>query len=241
MAKNHTKARENATNKIIQLMIDMDGGNKESFNAKRYKSWLTSMNDTEFTQFMRDLKDHRFKIDGRCAHLTFQINYSKENKKHHLLSDGIAKVAKKWGVDNERYACFPQKNGDEYVPPHKFFYGILPIKLLQQMLHAKNAAASTIDKINILNGQVSGDAAAGSINNTQLQALLVVGSMNVAREFTTLRSDGTTKLAAYTSIEHYGDIALADLNGLSKSRQTNETVDVFLRGAGLNLPVSSRT
>lgn len=221
--------RVQATNDILELMDDIEG-TKGGYNNQANREMLASMTDAEFIRYMKDLdSDPDF-------NLFFEINSLDAKGVPDMKR--IQAVAKKWGVELEQYVAFPHKNPDD--PDHPFITKqkvpklYVPARRLAQMLDKKNADAANIDQVNPITGQVTGDSKAASMSDTQTASLTAVGLNKTLKEFLGFRADDQeSKMKAIESIEKYGIVRLNDLNMKTEDKQSIQTMEAFLIGAGL--------
>lgn len=221
--------RLKATKQFMQLFDEIEN-TKGGYNATSVKEMLDAMSDTEFIAYMKNMRD------DPDFNPFFEIDTMNENGTPDMAR--IKAVADKWGVELEQYVAFPHRNPND--PEHPVITKTKVPKLyitarrLVQMLDKKNADAANIDQVNPITGQVTGDSKAASMSDTQTASLAAVGMTRTIKEFLGFRADDqVAKLKAIESIEKYGMVRMDDLNQQTSDKQSIQTMETFLIGAGL--------
>lgn len=222
-------ARERAEIKIKRLMMDLD---PSGYNAASYDKYFATMNDNQFVDFMKKMRDDE--------HFNLFFEMGLLDKKNSPSLAKIKKVAEKYNIPLREYVAFPYKNPED---PENTPISATPIPVimvlvrpLQQMLDKKNSMVSNTDSVNILTGQVTGKSKAASLSNMQTISLTTSGQLKAVKELLGPRSDDqVSKMKMLETIEAQGDYDIDDIQLRSKDKQSLETMRVMLIGAGLRV------
>jgi len=222
-------ARVKAEKSIYDLFDALD---HSGYNSGMYKELFSTMNDTEFKSYMRDLYEER-------QYVYMEVDTAKRE----LTMDKIFKACEKIGFETHKYIKYRdshESNGESAITvttePILILY--MPIKRLQQMLSKKNSASGDIDKINPMTGTVTSDSKSAGINDTQTFGLITTGQTEVIKELLGPRADDErSKKQMLHMIEERGDVSLRDLNIDVKNKQSVNTMKVFLRSVNIDVEI----
>lgn len=224
-----SEARIKAENEFFKLLDTFD---KSKFNSTRYKKLFNAMSNKEFKNYMTQiLKEEQY--------ITMDIDTFKKD----LTLDKIFEKCEKLKIKTHKYVLY-RENKDETgkissITPYPALILYIPIKRLQQMISKKNSAVSNNEKINLLTGCVVGDSKSASINDTQSVGLIANGQTNVLKELLSPRADDDkSKMQMLHLIEEHGEVSLSELDIQPKNKQALATLQVFLRGIGIDVKIS---
>ncbi len=223
--KNITVKRQEAENSVYELM-DRIEGKKNGYNSSMWKAEFAAMNDQQFVEFMKNLKEN----------ISFEMDSLGKGYENDLLY--IQKVADYYKIPLTEYVMFPHKNPDNpdmpVVSKTPVMKLIVPARRLQQFLSKKNAATSDTDSVNSITGQVTGESKAAALTDTQTCSLATTNLKYSIKELLGPRSDDhSAKMKMMELIDKDGEVSINDLNMRTRDKQSILTMEVFLRGAGL--------
>lgn len=224
--------RKKAEEQVFQLMNDFDSSGR---NSDVWAIRFNRMSNKEFTDMMKD-----FSKEPRKYHLT--IEQDSKDPKTQVTFDKIESIAKKYNIKLYEHVFFPHENPED---PDNPFCTATPVPVvylfvrkLQQMLTKKNDASSSIDNINPLTGQVTGDSKSAALSDTLTSSLTTTNQQDTIRELLTIRADNMPgKTRMLNMIETNGAVKYDDCDVKYRDSQALKTFWVFMRGAMLDTDV----
>lgn len=230
-----TSSIKSKKNKIVKHIVEcINLVDRSGLNAKNYQDMFDSMSDTQFKKWMDDF----CKDDDKNFYLELLPNKSEPS-----IYD-IEKLLKKLGIPKEEYVYY-RDNGfkdDPIRSREKCSVGYVTVRRLQQILSKKNTYSLDIESRNAKTGQVSGTDKIARISDSELYALNIFNADNAIKEFYTARADNmSAKMDMYSKISKYGFVYLDELNYDRKNNQTLNTIDTYLKGAGIESDLVDKT
>lgn len=221
------QARVNFENKVYTLMNDLD---PSGYHANKYKEFFSKMNNKEFIDFVRRLRDEEW------FNLFFEMNQTDMSKSPNL--EKMKKIGEKYDVPFTEYVKFPYKRPDDPdkapISATKLPVLIVSIRPLQQMLDKKNVMISSTDSINILTGQVTGDSKASTMTNMQTISLATSNQLTIIKEMLGPRGDDAkAKEKMLEQIESTGTYDVTKAGLKTQDKQALETFRVMMVSSGL--------
>ena len=216
------------------IYATFDALDKTGTNTKRYKEMFSSMSDTQFDKFFKEMFNDpaQYLILTMCD---YEIDL--------VLSD-IEKAAKVLDIPLYEKIAFPHYTMDKnkvVVTKEKVPVGYCHIKRTQQILSKKNGLSTSIDSRSAMTGQVSGKDKNGRESDLENSLLVSADMINVLKELNGPRADDyVMKQQMYTTISNKGYLSLDDLDSDPANKTTLNTVDVYLLGMGLNSDLVTR-
>lgn len=228
--------REQTQKKILEFIKDID---PSGLNLAPWEYRFSKMTDKEFDDWMKAMYE-----DPEQTHLSIDLDQTSGKTDKSINIDHIEKVAKKYNVKLREYIAFPHLNPDDPSNPVVTSTPVpvlaMYVRKMQQFLQHKNFNAGTIDHMNPLTGQVTGDSKAASIGDMQTSALVTTNQKDTIKEMLTIRSDNLPgKLRMLKMIEENGSVSYDDCNVNLADSQSLQTLRVFIRGACLDSKVLS--
>ena len=222
--------RQRAQDRFIKLINDID---ETGENGKVWKDRFATMTDKEFHEWMKEMRENPLH-----THIDIQYNQSDKRFDKMLDIDHTEKLSKKYGVQLREHVAFPHLNADD---PDNPFVTATPVPVLyiyirkmQQMLQKKNFSAGTVESINPITGQVTGDSKAAALGDSQTFSLATTNQKDAIREFLTIRSDNEEgKLKMLNEIEKNGKVSYSDCRVDLNNSQSVRAMKAFLTGACL--------
>lgn len=222
--------RERAEKRFLDLLNEFD---KSGANAERWKWKFSCLNDKEFDDFMKKMNQ-----DTRRYHIDLQYNQSDSKNDKIFDISHLEKIAKNHKIKLREYVAFPHLNKDDpdnpviTATPVPILY--INIRKMQQMVQKKNFSAGTVDSVNPLTGQVTGDSKAASLGDSQTFSLTTTNQHDTIRELLTIRSDNQEgKMKMLDLIEKDGKVNYKDCKVSLDHSQSLQTWKVFMTGAML--------
>lgn len=219
----------NKRKKMEKLIYDtFNALDKTGANTKRYKDAFSSMTDSQFDKFFKDLfnDEHAYLILNICD---YEID---------LRLDDIDDAAKVLDVPLFERVAFPHFTMDKdkvVVTSEKVPVGYAHEKRTQQILSKKNGLSTSVDTRSSLTGQVSGADKNGRESDLENSMLVSMGMTEVLKELNGPRADDSVmKQQMYTAINNKGYVSFEDMDSDTANKTTLNTVDTFLLGMGLN-------
>lgn len=178
-------------------------------NSNRYKKMINAMNNKQFDDFMRLMKDGKFKM-----HIVTP------NMKIHLKNKDLLRAAdflklklfhKIWMHDDT--------TGKKYLTPEEYLVVQLPVRRQQQFLDEKMSVPDNDKTIDGLTGQVTGDSRACSLTNPEIQILAARNLNATLQELVTVRGGNIGQYGEMKrQLEETGEVRLSKLDPNSKTR-----------------------
>lgn len=221
-----TPAKREKMEKLIYDTFDALDPTKS--NTKKYKQMFSSMTDTQFDKFFKEL------FRDPSLYLILNIcDYEID-----LKIEDIEKAAKVLNIPLFEKVAFPHYTMDKnkvIVTKERVPVGYCHVKRTQQTLAKKNGLSTTVDSRSSLTGQVTGGDKNGRESDLENSMLISLGMTEVLKELNGPRADDPVmKQQMYTAINTKGYVSLEDMDSDPANKTTLNTVDVYLLGMGLN-------
>ena len=186
---------------ILKYIAEMD---KSGNNTKKYQDMFKNMDDKSFDTWMKNLRDHK-------DVLIFWIPAMKVNPK---VSDLLA-VCKKLNINLfHRLKLWDPPTQSYYLTPLKFLVVDIPCRRMSQYVDHKLSVPEGDSKIDLLTGQVMKPDQAGSISQTEIQALYARGLTKTIKELLKYRGGDVTAFAEYKrQLEEQGSTTISQDTG----------------------------
>jgi hypothetical protein len=196
--------RKKATTRILSLMKDLDPSGE---NAKFYKRALAKMSDAQFTQYMKDLRDHK-------ASLFIML----PNMKNSVDMNYVGNIYAKYGINLRERIWLTDNEGNEYLSPKAYPVLNLPVRRVSQFLKHKISLPESDTEISSTTGQVTGKDASSRMTGVETKLLMSKGLDAAALELVSIRGGDTEGyFQMRTQIINDGMVSLEDVKG-SKAR-----------------------
>ena len=220
--KTISSKRKKAENLIYKVISSLDKSNE---NTNYYKSLFGKMMDEQFKRYIKKMEndeDENFFIEVL------------PNKNEPTLKD-IKEALNILNVPLDEYVYY-RHDGHEKDPirtRYKVPVGYLIIKRVQQFLSKKNTYSLDISQRSMKTNQVTGKSKISRISDGDNNALSAIGADFALKEFMGPRADSSdAKIDMYRDISLYGYVYQKDLSNNLNEKQTLNTVNVYLTGAG---------
>ena len=178
-------------------------------NSAYYKQLIAGMNDKQFDDFMKAIRDGKWTVHLVAPNLI--VNLQNENLLKCADALGVEIFHKLWMRDHA--------TGQLYLTDNKYPIIQLPVRRQQQFLDEKMSVPSDDKTIDALTGQVTGDSKASSVTNPEVQILSARGLDNTLREFVSARGGNMAQYAELRrACEENGEVSLSQLDPNSRPR-----------------------
>lgn len=214
-----------------RICLFMDEWDKSKYNSNDWRERFSKMSDSEFILFMEKIKNGE-------AHLSYELGDRKDRPE----IERIEQISKKYNIPLTEYVIMPFRGTKEnpMVTHTKCPILYLTIRRQQQLVEKKNSISGDNNSVNPLTGQVTGNSKAAKWSNTQTYAAATTNQVNVNREFLGPRADDeVSKRQMIDQIEKYGSVSLEQLDIMAHNKQSLNTVEVFMRGAGIDVDIAT--
>lgn len=214
-----TPKRKKAQDYILQYIGEIVSGKE---NIELYENLFKSMNDKEFDNFMKRLRDGEIHLSIVCPN----------DGKTRVTVENNLKVAKKLG--HEFFQRVKITNHPDY-PDH-----MLPNKVLTMWISIRRAQQLLTKKISIpehnlvrdqLTGQVAGDSRSAKFSYPEQQIALTHGLEKTAEEFVKIRGGD---LGASKAMNDYlfkdGEVSQKQIDVWSTSVRSTKTLKQYFNG-----------
>lgn len=219
----------NKRKKMEKLIYDTFSAlDKTGANTKRYKDAFSSMTDSQFDKFFKDLfnDEHAYLILNICD---YEID---------LRLDDIDDAAKVLDVPLFERVAFPHFTMDKdkvVVTSEKVPVGYAHEKRTQQILSKKNGLSTSVDTRSSLTGQVSGADKNGRESDLENSMLVSMGMTEVLKELNGPRADDLVmKKEMLDQINRNGYTELSTLTDKVENKTTLNTINTYFLGMGLH-------
>jgi len=207
--------------KIIDYIVEkLSILEPEKKNANRYKELLSKMNDTEFSEFMQNIKDKKY-----------QLHIYMPNMKSNLQQDNILACAKSIGLQLfEQVWLTDTVTGKKYLTPNKYLVVQLPVRRVQQYLLHKMSIPKSDRTTDMLTGQVVNEDQSSAMSQIEIQCLFARDLKATLTELVKVRGGDLT---AYANLKgQLEETGQAYLNAIDPSTTPRSVViaSVFLKG-----------
>lgn len=145
---------------IISFIKDMT---KDENNVKLYIDLFSKMNDKEFDNFMRKLRDKEITLSVIVPNTL----------KHNITVENNFRLAKRLGFEFfQNITVTGNPDMPDYITPNKYVVLKLPLKRAAQLLAKKASIPDDNKSIDTLSGQVTGSSKASKITLPEQQILI---------------------------------------------------------------------
>jgi len=213
--------RKKATDAILYWIDRLLPG---SDNVAYYKERLDAMENEEFEQYMRRLKDGEEVLSLTVANLS-EKRLSVERNFEIAQELGHSFFQRLWLTD-------PQTQ-TQYLTPVPYLVMDLPVKRQAQMLAKKSNIPEKNDVADSVTGQATGPSKGSSLSFPELQVLQSQGLEKTIEELIKYRGgDEKAYRAMNRAIIRDGSVSLSQIQGQSRVKGT-ETFSTYLKSAHL--------
>ena len=219
-ASSKRKAVETYILKYIGKIVSGDA------NIKLYQEFFKSMNDKEFDQWMRDLRDGK---------KTLSVIVPNGDNKTKVDLENNMKIAKELKIEFfQQLKVTGQEGLPDYTTTNKFMICKLPLRRAQQTL-AKGISVPEHSKItDTLTGQVTSASRASKISFPEIQVLMGMGLNATLRELVKVRGgDLGAANAMNQSLTKIGKVNQQQINPYSSGVVSTKTLKAYLNGIHL--------
>ena len=193
--------RKEVESYILKYMAKMD---KSGTNVEKYQKMFADMDDKAFNTWMENLKNHK-------DVLVFWIPAMKVNPRvKDLLS-----ICKELNIELfHRLKLWDPPTQSYFLTPLKFLVVDIPCRRMSQYVDHKLSVPEGDSKIDLLTGQVMKPDQAGSISQTEIQALYARGLTKTIKELLKYRGGDVTAFAEYKrQLEEQGSTTISQETG----------------------------
>ena len=216
--------REYIEKMIYDVFNELDPTGK---NTTKYKDMLSTLDAKEFEKYMKE-----FLADDEEQFVLDIVEF--ETK---LTLDQCEKAAKVIGVPLMERVFLPHLTMDKnnvIVTSDKCLVGYINTKRTQQLLHKKNALATSNERTSALTGQVIGDDKNTRDSDIEAAMLISLGADKVLQEFHGPRADDVVmRRQMRQRISDKGYVMLEELDSDPRNKTTLNTLGVYLLTMGL--------
>jgi len=178
-------------------------------NSTYYKQLIAGMNDKQFDDFMKAIRDGKWTVHLVAPNLI--VNLQNENLLKCADALNVEIFHKLWMRDHA--------TGQLYLTDNKYPVLQLPVRRQQQFLDEKMSVPSDDKTIDAATGQVTGDSKASSVTNPEIQILSARGLDNTLQEFVSARGGNMAQYAELRrACEENGEVNLSQLDPNSRPR-----------------------
>ena len=200
--------RKQVTDHILKHVNMIDPGGS---NSKRYKEFLTAMSDSQFDQYMQDLRDKKVKF-------TLFV----PNMKVVLKIKDILQTADSLKLSLfERLKLIDPVTKKRYLTKHQYLVVKLPVRRARQFLMHKLSVADSDKKLDALTGQVIKPDKASSFSFVEAQLLYSRGLSKTLEEFVKIRGGDIHAFSSFKQqLEETGGVQLTSMEDNTLPRST---------------------
>lgn len=196
-------------------MLDPSGTNTE-----RYTKFFNDLSDTQFDEYMHDLKDKKD-----------QVYIYIPNLKLNLEMGNIFTAADSLRLDIfERIWLTDTATRNTYLTPQKYLILELPIRRVRQYLQHKLSVPDSDKRIDLLSGQVVKPDKAASLSLVEMQTLSARDLHYTIAELAKYRGGDINAYAEFRrQLEESGSVKIS-LDGTGSISRSTVVLDVLLSG-----------
>lgn len=204
-----------------------DALDKTKRNTNKYKELFSSMSDSQFEKFFKDL------FNDPSSYLILNVcDYEID-----LKIEDIENAAKVLNIPLFEKVAFPHYTMDKdrvVITKEAVPVGYCHVKRTQQTLAKKNGLSTSVDTRSSMTGQVTGGDKNGRESDLENSMLISLGMQDALKELNGPRADDPVmKQQMYTAINSNGYVSLDDMESDPANKTTLNTVDTYLIGMGL--------
>jgi len=218
-------ARADVERYILDSMKILDSSGEM---VKLYEATFKEMSNSEFEEFITDLKEKKQYVSFIAPNGDNKIKVSEES---------IRRFFKK-----ERLNVFDDitvtEDGAEYTIPHKIPVLMLPVRRTQQH-QSKGIAVSKDNKSrDSITGQVVSDSAAGSITNPEKYVLANLGLTKILDEVANIRGGDTSgMLGLEAKILQQGKVSMKEIKPFRDKTGSAKAVKSYFKAMHIDLSI----
>lgn len=227
--------RQMVQDTVIKTLSLMD---PTLINAKKYEKFFNSMNDAQFTKWIKD-----FLADDK-SNIRLDIEEFGDGSRT-LKYENIEKAADYLGIKLFEYVYIPHVSSNPNRPirtKQPVLVGYLNVKRTQQLVTKKTGLALNDDDRDDMTGAVKGDAKGGTTTGIENELLAGVGATDILSEITGARADNVTEYDnMLRSIAETGSVKLADIKTNAYDKPTLLAADLYFAAMGLKTDLISES
>lgn len=211
-----TNKRKQTEELVLSTLKKME---PSATNHDRYKERFSKMSDTEFDNFMKEIRDGKRKL-----------NFLVPNMKVTLHQADLLDAADYVGAEVETKVVFTDPiTGMKYTSPYSIMILKLPVRRTRQFLKHGISVPESDGKVDMITGQVVKPDQASRFSNVEMQLLYGRGMTNTITEFMKIRGGDIPAYANYKQqLEETGEFSLSTLDPNTVPRSTL-TMELILK------------
>ena len=197
----------------------------KSGNSELLRTRLEAMSDTQFGNYMKDLKE---------GLTTLQIKAPNLSASKLSVSRNI-KIGKELGYEFFQHLSLKDPaTGQQYTTPHKYLILSLPFRRQAQHLVKKMSVAADNDSRDDLTGQPTGKSKGSSLSNPEMQVLYALGLDSTIEELLKVRGGDEAAFTAMNKAAHEtGGFSLEQVAKSGGKVKSTESLAAFFKGMNL--------
>ena len=212
-----TPERKKAEALVYKVMDTLDDTGK---NTEYYKKMFASMSDTQFKKFI-----------SRNLPFTFQYNTFEIEPKMSQINEA-ANILEVPLIESVALPYFYENKNGEAVWSKPCYVVYLHLKKLKQFITKKNSMSVNIDERDMKTGLLVNYDKNGKTSDREMDALIVMGLEDTAKEFSRSRADSMQdKSIMYNTINTLGRVTLNELPNDIEDSLSNNLLDTYLLGS----------
>ena len=212
-----TPERKKAEALVYKVMDTLDDTGK---NTEYYKKMFASMSDAQFKKFI-----------SRNLPFTFQYNTFETEPKMSQINEA-ANILEVPLIESVALPYFYENKNGEAVWSKPCYVVYLHLKKLKQFITKKNSMSVNIDERDMKTGLLVNYDKNGKTSDREMDALIVMGLEDTAKEFSRSRADSMQdKSIMYNTINTLGRVTLNELPNDIEDSLSNNLLDTYLLGS----------
>lgn len=212
-----TPERKKAEALVYKVMDTLDDTGK---NTEYYKKMFASMSDAQFKKFI-----------SRNLPFTFQYNTFEIEPKMSQINEA-ANILEVPLIESVALPYFYENKKGEAVWSKPCYVVYLHLKKLKQFITKKNSMSVNIDERDMKTGLLVNYDKNGKTSDREMDALIVMGLEDTAKEFSRSRADSMQdKSIMYNTINTLGRVTLNELPNDIEDSLSNNLLDTYLLGS----------
>lgn len=212
-----TPERKKAEALVYKVMDTLDDTGK---NTEYYKKMFASMSDAQFKKFI-----------SRNLPFTFQYNTFEIEPKMSQINEA-ANILEVPLIESVALPYFYENKNGEAVWSKPCYVVYLHLKKLKQFITKKNSMSVNIDERDMKTGLLVNYDKNGKTSDREMDALIVMGLEDTAKEFSRSRADSMQdKSIMYNTINTLGRVTLNELPNDIEDSLSNNLLDTYLLGS----------